>query len=537
MFTHMWRSISIIIEALHAKNVEHEMTYSTAQQSIFKRYSASIVAFITVIIVTAGMVGVAYKIQQRYTMTIFDTLADRQAESLKLAVENDLEFIGAGANFFHSVDKSYWTQFPYYAKQVVGSSESLIALQWMQRVEPSELESYLAKTRQTFPDFQIFTVPKDGEKTFGYILKDDAPAYVATDIYPRTATNLSLLGFYSSRLRFELILDDIITHDRANISDKVRLLQDGYDQSLEKTGLLVYHPVFSFDKQELLGVVVGVVRSTAYFDQLITKTATELDMSVKVEDKGFDAYDDPLLFKSENWDALTGKIISRTIHLPNRDWVIEFKLSESVSAWERSVLYGTGIAGLVIAFLISYIVNLQSREKERLAVMLDNKTVELKRMAELDPLTQLLNRRVFNDNLLHYINSGVKFSLVGFDIDRFKLINDKYGHLAGDEALLHVTKLVNANLLDGDRFYRAGGDEFCILSRVTDKEELAVYLDKLRGIVASSPFEYENTPIICSLSIGAAVHKDEDPESLFHKMDVQLYQSKENGRNSVSIGD
>ena len=89
------------------------MTYSAAQQSIFKRYSASIVAFITVIIVTAGMVGVAYKIQQRYTMTIFDTLADRQAESLKLAVENDLEFIGAGANFFHSVDKSYWTQFPY----------------------------------------------------------------------------------------------------------------------------------------------------------------------------------------------------------------------------------------------------------------------------------------------------------------------------------------------------------------------------------------------------------------------------------------
>ena len=513
------------------------MTYSAAQQSIFKRYSASIVAFITVIIVTAGMVSVAYKIQQRYTMTIFDTLADRQAESLKLAVENDLEFIGAGANFFHSVDKSYWTQFPYYAKQVVGSSESLIALQWMQRIEPNELDTYLEKTRKTFPTFEIFTVPKDGPRTQGYILENSAPAFIATDIYPRTETNLSLLGFYSSRLRFELILDDIIKNNRPNISDKVRLLQDGYDQSLEKSGLLVYHPVFSYDKHELLGVVIGVVRSTVYFDQLITKTATELDMSVKVEDMGFDAYDDPVLFKSADWDGLNSKIISRTIPLPNREWQVEFKLSESVSAWERSVLYGTGIAGLVIALLISYIVNLQSREKERLAVMLDSKTVELKRMAELDPLPQLLNRRVFNDNLLHYINGDVKFSLVGFDIDRFKLINDKYGHLAGDEALLHVTKLVNANLLDGDRFYRAGGDEFCILSQVTDKEELATYLDKLRGIVASSPFDYESTPIICSLSIGAAVHKGEDPESLFHKMDVQLYQSKKNGRNSVSIGD
>ena len=513
------------------------MTYSAAQQSIFKRYSASIVAFITVIIVAAGMVGVAYKIQQRYTMTIFDTLADRQAESLKLAVENDLEFIGAGANFFHSVDKSYWTQFPYYAKQVVEGSQSLIGLQWMERVAPNELDAYLKKTRKTYPTFEIFTVPKDGPRTQGYILENSAPAFIATDIYPRTETNLSLLGFYSSRLRFELILDDIIKNNRPNISDKVRLLQDGYDQSLEKSGLLVYHPVFSYDKHELLGVVIGVVRSTVYFDQLITKTATELDMSVKVEDMGFDAYDDPVLFKSADWDGLNSKIISRTIPLPNREWQVEFKLSESVSAWERSVLYGTGIAGLVIALLISYIINLQSREKERLAVMLDSKTVELKRMAELDPLTQLLNRRVFNDNLLHYINGDVKFSLVGFDIDRFKLINDKYGHLAGDEALLHVTKLVNANLLDGDRFYRAGGDEFCILSQVTDKEELATYLDKLRGIVASSPFDYESTPIICSLSIGAAVHKGEDPESLFHKMDVQLYQSKKNGRNSVSIGD
>ncbi len=67
--------------------------------------------------------------------------------------------------------------------------------------------------------------------------------------------------------------------------------------------------------------------------------------------------------------------------------------------------------------------------------------------------------------------------MVGFDIDHFKVINDKHGHLAGDEALLHVTKLVNANLNAGDRFYRAGGDEFCILSTVTDTEELEAYLE------------------------------------------------------------
>ncbi|EIO4080361.1 sensor domain-containing diguanylate cyclase [Vibrio parahaemolyticus] len=513
------------------------MTTSTAQKSFIKRHSDSISAFVAALLVTAGVVGVAYQIQQRYTLATFATLADRQAESLKANVENDLKFIGAGANFYHSIDSSYWSAFPVYAEQVINSSHSLIGLQWMQRVEREDLDAHIAKMRQTYPDYQIFTVPKDQPQTFGYILENNTPVYVATDIYPRTQANLSLLGFYFSRKRFDLIFDDISTHKRANVSDKVRLLQDGYDKSIPKSGLLVYHPVFDSENKNLLGVVTGVIRSTVYFEELITKTATELEMSVRVEDLGFDASDDPFLFQSENWDRISGKVISRTIQLPNRQWRIDFKLSDAVSAWERSILTGTTIAGLLIAFLISYIVNLQSREKERLAEMLDIKTVELKRMAELDPLTQLLNRRVFNDNLLNQINSGKPFSLVGFDIDHFKVINDKYGHLAGDEALLHVTRLVNANLNAGDRFYRAGGDEFCILSTVTDTEELEAYLEKLRGIVASSSFDYEEASIICTLSIGAVVHHDEDPENLYHKMDAQLYLSKENGRNTVSIGD
>ncbi|QOV31195.1 sensor domain-containing diguanylate cyclase [Vibrio diabolicus] len=513
------------------------MTQSTAHKSVIKRHSDSILAFAATLCVTAGVVGAAYTMQQRYTQTTFDTLADRQAESLKANVENDLKFIGAGANFFHSIERTYWSSFPMYAEQVINSSRSLIGLQWMQKVEFDDLDEHILKTRQTFPDFQPFTVPKDGPKTYGYIFEHKEPIFIASDIYPRTPENLSLLGFYFSRKRFDLILDDISTNGRANVSDKVRLLQDGYDKSIPKTGLLVFHPVFDFENKHLLGVVTGVIRSTVYFEDLITKTATELDMSVRVEDLGFDAADDPVLFQSSNWDNIRGTVISRTIQLPNREWRIDFKLSDAVSAWERSILAGTTLAGLVIAFLISWIVNLQSREKERLAVMLELKTVELKRMAERDPLTQLLNRRAFNDHLLSQINKGVSFALVGFDIDHFKAINDKHGHLGGDEALQHVTKLVSANLKPGDRFYRAGGDEFCIISKVIDKEVLEAYLEKLRSIVASTVFDYGDASIICTLSIGAAVHKDEDPESLYHKMDNQLYLSKKNGRNNVSIGD
>lgn len=138
----------------------------------------------------------------------------------------------------------------------------------MQRVEREDLDAHIAKMRQTYPDYQIFTVPKDQPKTFGYILENNTPVYVATDIYPRTQANLSLLGFYFSRKRFALIFDDISTHKRANVSDKVRLLQDGYDKSIPKSGLLVYHPVFDFENKNLLGVVTGVIRSTVYFEDL-----------------------------------------------------------------------------------------------------------------------------------------------------------------------------------------------------------------------------------------------------------------------------
>ncbi|MCV5743428.1 GGDEF domain-containing protein, partial [Escherichia coli] len=165
----------------------------------------------------------------------------------------------------------------------------------------------------------------------------------------------------------------------------------------------------------------------------------------------------------------------------------------------------------------------------------------LSEISRKDGLTGLFNRAFWEqslkDEFAHLKVIDGPCSLVIFDIDHFKVINDKYGHLAGDEALLHVTKLVNANLNAGDRFYRAGGDEFCILSTVTDTEELEAYLEKLRGIVASSSFDYEEASIICTLSIGAVVHHDEDPENLYHKMDAKLYLSKENGRNTVSIGD
>jgi len=235
----------------------------------FARHRASVMAFIATLVVTIIFLIIAVKIQRHYTTTMFNNLAQRQAELLRESVQNDLDNIGSGANFFYSVAPENWDRFQVFARHTLASSNSIIALQWMQKISPEQLDRHVEQVRKSFPDFSVYTIPEKGTKTEGYVFSDRRPIYMATDIYPRTEENNALIGFYSSRLRFELVLDSMVTTGKPSLSDKVRLLQDGYDRSLPKTGLLVYHPVFDQRRKTLLGVVVGVIRSTVYFDKTI----------------------------------------------------------------------------------------------------------------------------------------------------------------------------------------------------------------------------------------------------------------------------
>tara|TARA_Y100001956_G_scaffold36846_1_gene36208 strand:+ start:1429 stop:2856 length:1428 start_codon:yes stop_codon:yes gene_type:complete len=472
----------------------------------------------------------------KYTNALFSNLAEQQAENLSQVLESDLHFIGAGANFFHATKPENWGQFHLFADELVSSSDTLIGLQWMQRVGKSELDSHITQVRETFPSFNLYTVPKDGPKTMGYIMPNGEDIYIASDIYPRSDANLNLLGFYSSRVRFQLILDGIRATGQPNVSDKVRLLQDGLDKSLEKTGLLVYHPVFDVESAEhLIGVVVGVIRTTRYFDNLISRTASGQQLLVKVTDMGFDAEDDPTLYESEGWNSGQGLEISKTIVLPNREWIIDFKLASRVTNNDRLVLISIGLGGLVIACLLGYIVYLQVRDKEYLSVMLDERTEELQFMVNHDALTGLRNRRAFNDRLSQVIAQEQCFALVTFDIDKFKVLNDSFGHVAGDEMLIHVANIVSENLVDGDLFYRIGGDEFCIISSVTECSKLYNYLNDIGRLVATSHHQYDIHKIRCSLSIGAVVRVSESEEDILKKADTQLYKSKKAGRNRVTV--
>lgn len=503
-----------------------------------KNFLYPFLTFLFSLLVAFYAVYFAYQSQLKYTISLVDKLAEQQAENLQQVVESDLHFIGAGANFFHSTEPQDWDRFPVFADQVVSSSPTLIALQWMQRVEQKDVPDHIEQVRKTFPDFNIYTVPKDGEKTYGYIMQDSQPIYTASDVYPRTPENLKVLGYYSSRERFQRVLNNIAIKGESSVSDKVRLLQDGLDKSIVKSGLLVYHPVFDLDnKDELIGVVIGVIRSTKYFEAIVVRTATEQDLLVQVTDMGFDAEDDPILYRSPNWNQTQGIEITKRVVLPNREWLVDFKLDRQVTHNDSLVLAAIFFSGLTIACLLSYIVFLLVRDKEHLAVLLDERTQELQFLVVHDSLTGIYNRRAFSQYLRELVKTNQRFTLITFDIDRFKLINDHFGHVAGDEMLVFIAKVVKRHLIKEDIFVRMGGDEFCILSRVTDKQKLREYLEAVRCAVAEVVLTHCGQKINCTLSIGAAVRHHEDEEAIMQASDAQLYKSKKSGRNCVSIAE
>lgn len=488
-----------------------------------------------VLLITAFFTRSVYLAKQEQNYHSFINLASAQAEVLQALIEKDIDFIGAGANFFYSTEKPSWSRFDLFAERLIQSSDTLISLQWMEKVTFSELDAHIHKTKARFPSFELHTVPKGGERTSGYLPTDQQPIYIASDISPKTPENLKLLGFYSYRERFHLVLESITATGLPNVSDKVRLLQDGVDRSIKKSGILVYHPVFQPHSNELYGVMAGVIRITNYFDELVLKTSTEKSILVEIVDTGFDAEDDPLLFQSDGWSSLEGIITSKKITLQNRDWVVNFKTDDQLTEGQATVVKTMLLGGVVIAMLIGLIVCLVVRDKVQLKRLLEERTKELNFFAYHDSLTGLCNRRMYENSFSDLLKAGREFSLIALDIDKFKTINDTYGHPAGDAVLQHLATIIAPLLSEQDIYARVGGDELCILSFTTELDELSELLECIRAQADQIPTEFDSQTISHTLSIGAAVWLGEGKEVFLKRVDKALYESKQHGRNHVTL--
>ena len=163
----------------------------------------------------------------------------------------------------------------------------------------------------------------------------------------------------------------------------------------------------------------------------------------------------------------------------------------------------------------------------------------IKKQAITDELTQLWNRKAYNTRLgnavARYQRYHVVFSLLLFDIDHFKFINDSYGHLIGDKVLVNVSHIVSSLLRKNDYFFRLGGDEFVLILSNTNLEGAAVFADRVRTAIQQKVIIVQDRTITVSMGV-AEVGEDDDPDTLFKRTDDNLYKAKGSGRNCVVAG-
>ncbi|WP_243544538.1 GGDEF domain-containing response regulator [Pseudodesulfovibrio tunisiensis] len=165
---------------------------------------------------------------------------------------------------------------------------------------------------------------------------------------------------------------------------------------------------------------------------------------------------------------------------------------------------------------------------------LEEEKARLRDEASTDPLTRALNRRSFLRLLDRHMFSGKPFSLIMFDIDHFKSINDTYGHDVGDAVLREISALVRENIRETDTLARWGGEEFMVLAGNSAPDRAAHEAERLRSAVAE--FAFTGVPGQITSSFGVARHVlGEDQETLLKRVDQALYQAKENGRNRIVL--
>ncbi len=158
---------------------------------------------------------------------------------------------------------------------------------------------------------------------------------------------------------------------------------------------------------------------------------------------------------------------------------------------------------------------------------------ELSKIALIDNLTNLSNRHYFDHDLEFLIASNnrnkTKMTMLMIDLDRFKLVNDTYGHLVGDNVLKQTADILRYSVRSTDRIYRWGGEEFIILTPETDNSQAARVAEKICQNFRNAIFETIGN---ITVSIGFATYdSDEDIDDWFKRVDLALYQAKQTGRD------
>lgn len=188
-------------------------------------------------------------------------------------------------------------------------------------------------------------------------------------------------------------------------------------------------------------------------------------------------------------------------------------------------IYPTLILVTLVTFILSFLIN---RLLNTLNILVTR-----------DALTNAYNRHTFHTTIEETLYSFLRYktpaSLFIFDLDHFKMVNDNFGHQAGDSVLVKVSETIQNRLRDSDKLFRYGGEEFAVLLTQTSQEDAFKLAEELRILVERQEYNIDH-PVTISGGISNARNAD-NVNTWIERCDKALYQAKSSGRNKVIVND
>ncbi len=243
--------------------------------------------------------------------------------------------------------------------------------------------------------------------------------------------------------------------------------------------------------------------------------------------------------------AQNAKSVFHQIHQDDRDKVVSTLAAskENLTPWEKD--YRVVVKGAV-RWLRDNAVPEKSHDGAVIwsGVAIDvteqkNLEENLRQLSITDPLTRLANRRHFMIESERLITSSMRhgrpFSILMYDLDHFKRVNDTYGHSVGDDVLVQISELVQGRVRACDLVARIGGEEFIVLLPDTDLTDAKTLAEELRQHIENIDFEVNGEQFKVTVTFGVTTYNvtDRSPDDLLKRVDKLLYEGKQSGRNKV----
>ena len=368
---------------------------------------------------------------------------------------------------------------------------------------------------------------------------------------PNVGQSRALLGFdpWSEPVR-RFAMEKARDSGMPAITGKVRLTIDEGSEVLP--GFVMYLPVFARGqpldsvaqrRAHLIGWVYAGFHMNDFMASLYGTQSSGLNLAIF---DGIDTTESALMFRTGSTGGSRSPRVRAALSaneymvVAGHTWTLsQSTQDEFEKRFGRNFAFAIAAAGISLSVSMALLVWFMINGRAHALRLADEMTIELRHMAQHDHLTGLPNRALFSDRvqqtLAHARRHGGYVAMIFIDLDKFKPINDNYGHAIGDLMLQQVAARLREVTRVSDTVGRIGGDEFVVLMGELPDTDIALKLaEKIRNLIAQ-PFILNRHELTISCSIGVAFYPDDgtDEESLIKSADNAMYRAKDSGRNSV----